>query len=126
MARLDLLLFSLAGVAFLVWLARRLGFDRPPRIAEVGLARTAAADALPGFQPADAVLSADGAAALVADAAGRIALVRPLGDRLVVRLLDQPRVGRSGNVVRVRPQEPMFPETALDLGDAATVWARRL
>lgn len=114
------------GVAFLVWLARAMGFARLPRIASADLAGRAAADALPGFQPADIAVSRDGAAALVAGGDGRVALVRPLGDRLVVRALAGAEVARSGTVLRVRPAEPMFPETALDLGEAAMAWARRL
>jgi hypothetical protein len=114
------------GVAVLIWLARALGFARPPRIADAALAGRIAADALPGFRPADAAVSRDGAGALVAGQDGRVALVRPLGDRFVVRALAGGAVARAGTVLRVRPAEPMFPETALDLGAAAPDWARRL
>ena len=109
-----------------MWLARVMGFARPPRIDDARLAGRVAADALPGFRPAEIALSRDGAAALVAAGDGRVALVRPLGDRFVVRPLTGGEVARSGNVLRVRPAEAMFPETALDLGDAALAWARRL
>jgi hypothetical protein len=91
------------------------------------LAARLAAEALPGFQPADTALSRDGAGALVAAQDGRVALVRPLGDRFVVRPLVRPLVARAGAVLRVRPEEAMFPETALDLGEsAASHWAARL
>ena len=123
----GLLVFSVAGVAVLVLLARLLGFARPPRIDDEALASRLAGAALPGFRPAEVALSRDGAGALVAGQDGRVALVRPLGDRHVVRLLQAPLVARAGPWLRVRPDEPMFPETALDLGEAAaTVWARRL
>jgi hypothetical protein len=125
-SRADLLLFSILGVALLVWLARAMGFARTPRIDDAGLAGRLAADALPGFRPADVALSSDGAGALVAAGDGRVALVRPLGDRFVVRPLVGADVARSGTVLRVRPAEALFPETALDLGDAALAWARRL
>ncbi|MCU0890331.1 MAG: hypothetical protein MUE77_00995 [Sandarakinorhabdus sp.] len=113
-------------MALLIWLTRMLGFARAPRIADAGLAARLVPDALPGFQPADVALSRDGAAALVAAGDGRVALVRPLGDRFVVRTLSASDVARSGGVLRVRPAEAMFPETAIDLGDAALGWARRL
>jgi hypothetical protein len=127
MSRIDLLLFSVIGVALLVGLARLLGFARTPALVDAGLAARLAADALPGFAPADTAISRDGAGALVAARDGRVALVRPLGDRFVVRPLVQPLVARAGAVLRVRPHEAMFPETALDLGEAAaSLWATRL
>ena len=58
---------------------------------------------------------------------GRVALVRPLGDRFVVRPLEAPIVARAGGLLRVRPDEAMFPETMLDLGEAVAMrWAGRL
>lgn len=127
MSRVDLLLFSVLGVALLIGLARLLGFARHPAIMDAGLAARLAADALPGFAPADTAISRNGAGALVAARDGRIALVRPLGDRFVVRPLVRPLVARAGAVLRVRPDEAMFPETALDLGEgAASRWAARL
>lgn len=120
-------MFSVVGVALLVLLARLLGFARRPGLDSADLAARLAADALPGFAPAETALSRDGAGALVAGRDGRVALVRPLGDRFVVRPLKSPIVGRAGPVLRVRPDEPMFPETSLDLGDAAAMrWAARL
>ncbi len=103
-----------------------MGFARAPRLSDAALAGRLAADALPGFRPADVAVSRDGAGALVAAGDGRVALVRPLGDRFVVRALCGGEAARAGNILRVRPAEPMFPETALDLGDAALAWARRL
>lgn len=127
MSRIDLLLFSVIGVALLIGLARLMGFAKPPALVDAGLAARLAADALPGFAPADTAVSRDGAGALVAACDGRVALVRPLGDRFVVRPLEHPLVARAGAVLRVRPEEAMFPETALDLGEAgASAWAARL
>lgn len=127
MSRIDLLLFSVIGVAMLVLAARWLGFARVPAIATDALAQRLAADALPGFVPGDTARSRDGAGALVAGHDGRVVLVRPLGDRFVVRPLSHPIVARAGAVLRVRPDELMFPETALDLGEAAAArWAARL
>lgn len=114
------------GVAVLMWLTRVMGFARVPRLADAGLAERLAADALPSFWPTEVALSRDGAGALVAAGDGRVALVRPLGDRFVVRALCGGEAARAGSILHVRPAEPMFPETALDLGDAALTWARRL
>jgi hypothetical protein len=127
MDRMGLLLFSVAGVVALVVLARLLGFARRPQLADAALAARLARDALTGFDPADAAISRDGAGALVVARDGRVALVRPLGDRFVVRPLKSPIVARAGGLLRVRPDEAMFPETALDLGEAsALAWANRL
>ena len=115
------------GVALLVLAARLLGFARRPLLANDALAAQIAAQALPGFVAAETARSRDGTAALVAGRDGRVALVRPLGDRFVVRALQSPIVARAGAVLRVRPDEVMFPETALDLGEAAAMrWAARL
>jgi hypothetical protein len=125
--QIDMLVFSLIGVALLIGLARLLGFARRGGLVDAGLAERLAVDALPGFRPCDVAVSRDGAGALVAGRDGRVALVRPLGDRFVVRPLAHPLVARAGAVLRVRPDEMMFPETALDLGEgAASLWAARL
>lgn len=127
MSRIDLLLFSVVGVALLVLAARLMGFARRPGLASADLAARLAVEALPGFRAAETALSRDGAGALVAGQDGRVALVRPLGDRFVVRPLQAAVVTRAGAVLRVRPDEAMFPETRLDLGEAAAMhWAARL
>lgn len=127
MDRMGLLAFSVIGVVALVVLARLLGFARRPQIADAALAARLAAEALPGFRAAETAVSRDGSGALVAAHDGRVALVRPLGDRFVVRPLQAPIVARAGGLLRVRPDEAMFPETSLDLGEpAALAWANRL
>lgn len=127
MDRMGLLLFSVIGVAVLVLMTRLLGFARRPQLVDAALAARLVADALPGFRAADTAISRDGSGALVAGQDGRIALVRPFGDRFVVRALHGPIVARAGGLLRVRPDEAMFPETALDLGEAAALrWAGRL
>jgi hypothetical protein len=126
MERIGLLGFSVLGVAVLVLLTRLLGFARAPRLANRQAAAELAQAAIPGLIVAETALSVDASAALVAATDGRVALVRPFGDRFVVRLLDHPLVSRAGTVLRIRPDEAMFPETALDLGPAAGTWAARL
>lgn len=126
MDRIGLLGFSVVGVALLVLLARWLGFARSPQLASPALAAQLAEAAIPGLIVAETVLSVDAGAALVAAQDGRVALVRAFGDRWVVRVLHHPLVSRAGTILRIRPDETMFPETTLDLGPAASQWAARL
>ncbi|WP_152417356.1 hypothetical protein [Sandarakinorhabdus sp. AAP62] len=124
---MGLLLFSGIGVAVLVLLTWIMGFARRPVLADAALAARLVAEALPGFRAIETALSRDGSGALVAGQDGRVALVRPFGDKFVVRPLKAPIVARAGGLLRVRPDEAMFPETALDLGEAAALhWASRL
>lgn len=112
---------SIFGILTLVMLARALGFAKAPVLDEAG-ARQAADHALPGFRAADVGLAHDARAALVAAADGRVALVRPHGDRWVVRIVE--RATRDGARLTLRPDR--FTATTLDLGSAAQAWAERL
>jgi hypothetical protein len=116
---------SLFGIVTLILLARALGFAGAPVLADAGEARRIAADALHDFDAADAVVAQGGTAALVAGRDGRVALVRPFGDRWVVRIVNGATASLKGNRLRVAPDEAMFPATELVLGNAAD-WARRL
>lgn len=126
MDRIGLLGFSVIGVVFLVLLTRWLGFARVPRLANPQRAAELVQAAVPGLIVAETALAVDASAALVAATDGRVALLRPFGDRWVVRVLSHPQVRRAGSILRIRTGETMFPETALDLGPAASAWAARL
>lgn len=126
MDRIGLLGFSVIGVAFLVLLTRWLGFAKAPRLTSPQRAAELAQAAIPGLIIVETAISVDATAALVAGTDGRVALVRPFGDRFVVRVLNHPLVTRAGGILRIRTREAMFPETALDLGPAASMWAARL
>jgi hypothetical protein len=104
---------SVVGVVLLVLLARWLGFANDPQLADAGAAQAEAAAALPGFQPQSAVLSADRRAALVRGAGRAVALVRPLGDKWVVRRLEATALNRDGNRLTITLAEPQFPATTL-------------
>lgn len=80
-----MLLLSALGVLLLTGMAWLLGFrDDPPLTA----ARAAEeAGRIPGFRPAGVLLAADGRSALVEAEDGALAVVLPLGDRLVSRPL---------------------------------------
>lgn len=118
---------SLIGIVTLVLLARALGFARAPRLADAAQARRIAGDALDDFDASDATLATDGRGALVAGHDGRIALVRPLGDRWVVRIVNGATATADGDRLRLTLAEAMFAPIELDLGAAAAHrWARAL
>ena len=119
---------SIFGILTLVMLARALGFAKAPVLAEAE-AKSLATAALPGFRATEEAIAGGGRAALVAAADGRVALVRPHGDRWVVRLVgpaDLDRAEVAGTMLQLRPREAMFGATTLDLGDRALLWAGRL
>jgi hypothetical protein len=118
-------ILSALGVLLVMGLARVMGFAADPILDETQACRRAA-DALAGFQPQACALDSAGRAALVQGADGGIALVRPLGDRWVVRRLDDAAVATDDGALLISPAEPMFPPTQLALGAAAADWARRL
>ncbi len=114
------------GIALLVMVARGFGFARQARLADAAEAGRIAAEALPGFRPAEVALAADARGALVAAGDGRVALVAPLGDRWVVRLANGAATEVAGDTLTLRLREFLFPATRLELGPAAALWAQRL
>lgn len=114
------------GIVTLVLLARALGFARAPVLADADEARRIAADALHGFRGEEAALAADGRGALVAGSDGRVALVRPFGDKWVVRVVNGAAAEVRAGKLRLASGEFMVPATVLNLGAAAPAWARRL
>jgi hypothetical protein len=114
------------GIITLILLARALGFTVDPALASPDEAAGIARDALIGFAPADVALDADARGALVASRDGRVALVRPHGDRWVVRVANGAEAKVAGDTLTVRIAEPAFAPVALRLGNAAPRWAARL
>jgi hypothetical protein len=117
---------SLFGIVTLILLARALGFAKAPLLADPAQAQRIAVDALHDFDAVDAALAQGGRGALVAGRDGRVALVRPFGDRWVVRVVNGAAAAVSGGRLRIAPGEAMFPATELDLGAAAATWAKKL
>jgi hypothetical protein len=117
---------SLFGILTLIMLSRAIGFAKTPVLADAAEARRIAVDALHDFRAADAVVAEDGRGALVAGSDGRIALVRPFGDRWVVRVVNGAAVQVDGDRLRLKARETMFPAAELRLGGAAASWAKRL
>ena len=104
-------------------MAYLLGFRKRPVI-DAAAARAIILDALPGFGAAEICVASDGRGALAAGRDGRVALIRPHGDRWAVRIVE--RAKRDGSRVTLLPSEILVGATTLDLGAAAPVWARRL
>ncbi|MEE4349597.1 MAG: hypothetical protein V2J26_05160 [Pacificimonas sp.] len=120
-------LISIAGIAFIVGVAWLLFRGSPPDALTSNEAKALAARDLTGFVPADALVSAEGRAALVAGAEGRLALVRRHGDHAVVRRLgDEARMQRDGAALRLQTGERMFGAVILDAGEDAALWESRL
>lgn len=117
---------SLFGIITIILLARAMGFGKVPKLADVAEAQAIAGDAIPGFRGKDAILSEDRRAALVADINGDVALVRPLGDRWVVRIVNGAAVQVKEGRMRLKLAEAMFPAADLSLGASAESWARKL
>ncbi len=117
---------SLFGIITIILLARAMGFGKAPQLADVAEAQSIAGNALPGFRGKDAVLSDDRRAALVAGINGDIALVRPLGDRWVVRIVNGAAVQVKEGRMRLKLAEAMFPAADLLLGANAEAWAKKL
>ena len=95
-----MVLISLFGIITLMLLSRALGFAKVPLLADAAEAQRIAQGALHGFNPVDAALALDRRGALVAGTDGRIALVRPCGDRWVVRIVraDSPLIAPESTV----------------------------
>lgn len=119
---------SLAAVCVLVAIAWRLRLGGGgARLASEADARELADNAVCGFAALDIALDAEGNGALLRDAEGRILLLRPHGVHFAARLLDKASlVRRDGPILTIRTGETAFPETTLDLSEAAKAWERRI
>jgi len=78
------LVLSAAAIAVLTGLAWAMGFRSDP-VLDDAAARAEVEGRLAGFGAVSVQLAADGRGALVRDAAGRLALILPLGDGWLVR-----------------------------------------
>jgi hypothetical protein len=115
---------SLAAVAGLVILARRLGFSGRPEPLDEEQARTLAAEVPGGFDAVRVTLDRAGTAALLHDAGGRIVLVVPAGAHFIVRLLS-PTVRADAADGRLTVHDGSL-AAALDLGVETEDWAMML
>ena len=123
---INTLVVPMVLVLIISVIAYLLGFRKTPTLADSQAAALIVQQSLIGFKPSDAILSADHRAALVNAADGRIALVRPHGDRWVARIVDGAQTQLSGESLTIRLDEPMFSPVSLALGGNAAHWAKIL
>lgn len=89
---------ALLAVLALIGLTRLLGFVARPALSGADEAHALAQSIPGGFIPVQTMVATDGDGALLRDAAGRIAVVAPIGAHFLVRL-------NEGNwTVRVSPE----------------------
>jgi hypothetical protein len=112
---LSLLLSALA-VALLTALAWAVGFRSAPVLDEAGAAAEAEGR-LAGFRTAMVVLAEGGRGALLRGVDGTLALLLPLGDGWLPRLVPPGALRLDGRHVRVRLGEPMLSEAELLLAE---------
>ena len=122
------LLVPLVGIALIllaVWLtggARRARLDRALVLARL-------AEDLPDFAASEMAIAADGTGALVASAAGALAVAFVAGDKVVVRALPRGalrRVDLAGERLLIETDEFTHGRFALTLPGEAARWAARL
>lgn len=78
---------SLVAIGVLVGFCWALGFRGVPVLANAAEAERVADEALTGFRARDAILAENGHGALLRGDDGRLVVVRPVGDRWLVRVL---------------------------------------
>lgn len=117
---------SLAAVLLLVAVAWHLRLGGEATIADEAEARELADNALCGFDAADIALDRTGRGALLRDAAGRIMLLSPHGNRFVGRLLDaRARARLDGERLKIAVGDAHLAPARLVLADAPA-WCRAI
>lgn len=107
------MLLSAAAIAMLTALAWFMGFRSDPVLDKAG-AMAEAEGCLAGFRAASVELATDGRGALLQDAAGRLAMILPLGDGwLVRRVPPDAQLRYTGGVLHVALAEPMLRDARL-------------
>ena len=121
------LIGSLAAILVLAGIAWALKLGRSTRIEDVQHAMALARDADSSFEPVEAAVSHDGVCAIIADAAGRIMVLRSHGAQFAGRVLEPGTATRiEGDSLTVTPADRRYGPVTLDLGEHAQTWARRI
>ena len=87
---------SLVAIVVLVGFCWALGFRGAPVFADAAEAERVADEVLTGFRAKDAILAGNGHGALLRGDSGQLVVVRPVGDRWLVRVLG-PGAWRDGD-----------------------------
>jgi hypothetical protein len=116
---------SLVAILLLAGLAILLKLGGSPRLANQEDVRRAAGEAVDGFEPIECAAAADGAAALAADAQGRIMLIKRHGNRFAGRILTAHASTRlRGDKLEIDCGERRFGSVMLAIEDPASWQAR--
>lgn len=121
---------SLLAVLALAGLARWLGLGRLPLLASEEDARRAAQEAVDGFDPVRFGIDREGRAALLADAAGRILLLKQHGNFFAGRMLTararaEAMADQGREFLNVDSGERRYGSVRLEV-DAAGAWAEAI
>ena len=121
------LLGSLAAILALAAIAWALKLGQGPVVADAEEAFGLAREADTGFDPAEAMVSQDGATAILADAKGRIMVLKRHGTHFAARLLEPgAQAACSNGILLVTPADRRFGAVRLDLGEQAQAWESRV
>ena len=121
------LIGSLAAILVLAGIAWALKLGRSTRIEDVQHAMALARDADSSFEPVEAAVSHDGVCAIIADAAGRIMVLRSHGAQFAGRVLEPGSTTQvESHTLTVTPADRRYGPVTLDLGDQAQAWAARI
>lgn len=117
---------SLLAVLFLILVAWRLRLGDGARIADEAEARELADNAVCGFAAVEIALDREGQGALLRDAAGRVLLLAPHGNKFAGRLLDAHATASvEGNRLLVATGERRFARRSLAVPDPEA-WCRAI
>ena len=118
---------SLAAILALAGIAWALRLGEPLRIDDPNHAKALAREADTAFAPAEAAVCEEGGAAIVADAAGRIMVLRRHGAHIAGRVLDPGASARvEHGTLTVVPTDRTYGPVALKLSEHAQSWAARV
>jgi hypothetical protein len=118
---------SLVAVLFIAWLVRAMGLGADPRIADAAHAIRLAEVAVAGVGGIEVARDRAGFAAIVRNAAGRLLLIRALGNHFAARPVDASVVGRlDKDFLTLTTPERTFGSVTLQLGKEAGMWASRM
>lgn len=126
MAQLWQFLLSLVAIAALVLLVHRLRLGDGAALNNEDDARRAAMMAIDGFAATDLSVGADGGAAILCDADGRILLLRRHGSHIAGRMLDaRTAASITDAALAITTSDPRFGLVNLAIADAPT-WKARI
>ncbi len=106
--KLALLAGSLVAIFLITWLVRRLGLGRTVVLADAAAAKAEAEASFAGFEARSAIISSDGAAALVEGADGSIAVLKRHGAHVAARRLPKSAIVETATGWRAETGEARF------------------